>query len=40
MLLENQPLVREIRTLTSNMLETQATNADRVTTINSYTCVE
>jgi len=37
---ENQPQVREIRTLTSNILETQATNAAGVTTILKYTRVE
>ena len=37
---ENQPLVREIRTLTSNRLETTGTNAAGVTTINKYTRVE
>ena len=37
---EAQPLVREISMLTSNRLETTATNAAGVTTINRYTRVE
>jgi hypothetical protein len=37
---ENQPLVREIRTLTRGLLETQATNADGITTILRYRRVE
>jgi len=37
---ENQPMVREIRTLTANRLVTQATNAEGVTTLNIYRRVE
>ena len=37
---ENQTLVREIRTLTPTMLETQVTNDDGVTTILRYRRVE
>jgi hypothetical protein len=37
---ENQPLVREIRTLTANRLVTQATNAQGVTNLNIYRRVE
>lgn len=40
MLPEAQPLVRQIRTLTNTTLETQATNADGVTTILRYIRVE
>ena len=40
MLPENQPLVRQIRTLTRRTLETEATNADGITTILRYTRVE
>ena len=40
MLPENQPQVREIRRLTVNILETQATNDEGVTTILKYTRVE
>jgi hypothetical protein len=37
---ENQPLVREIRTLTQNRMETELTNAEGVTTVLIYTRVE
>ena len=37
---ENQPAVRVIRTLTANRLQTQATNADGVTVVLTYTRVE
>ena len=37
---ENQPQVREIRTLTANRLVTQATNADGVTTLLIYNRIE
>ena len=37
---ENQPSVRVIRTLTANRLQTQATNADGVTLVLTYTRVE
>ena len=37
---ENQTQVRQIRTLTPMLLETQATNADGVTTVLRYTRVE
>ena len=37
---ENQPSVRVIRTLTANRLQTQATNADGVTVVLTYTRVE
>ncbi len=40
MLPENQPYVRQLVTLTSNRLETRATNATGVTTILKYTRVE
>ena len=37
---ENQPLVRQVENLTSNRLETSATNADGVKVILKYTRVE
>ena len=37
---ENQPLIREIRMLTANRLETQLTNADGVTAVLIYRRVE
>ena len=37
---ENQPQVRQIENLTSNRLETSATNANGVKTILKYTRVE
>ncbi len=37
---ENQPLVRQLENLTSNRLETSATNANGVKTILKYTRVE
>ncbi len=40
MLRENQPFVRQIRLLTPNRLETQATNADGVTNVLIYERVE
>jgi hypothetical protein len=40
MLPENQPLVRQIRLLTPNALETQLTNAEGVTSILRYVRVE
>lgn len=40
MLPEAQPLVRQIRTLTPTMLETQGTNPDGITTILRYERVE